>query len=150
MNLTWHCKPFESLSAKELYNILRLRTSVFILEQNCLYQDVDGKDIKALHLFATENENVIAYARIFAPGAVYEEASIGRVATAKEHRGKGLGIILMQKAMEFIKKEFDDPAVRISAQSYLIKFYSGFGFKISGNEYLEDDIPHTAMIYPGK
>lgn len=147
MNDNWKCKAFNSLSVNELYGILRARTSVFILEQNCLYQDVDGKDTSAWHLFFSENEQIKAYARIFPPGLSYEQASIGRVLTTKADRGKGHGKELMEIALKFIKKEFNDPPIKISAQSYLIKFYREFGFYPIGEEYLEDDIPHTAMIF---
>lgn len=149
VKLTWHCSFFDELSATQLYNILRLRTEVFILEQNCLYQDVDGKDAKAFHLFATgDNGEVMAYARILPHGISYEDVSIGRVVTSPKVRGTGAGRELMKRVMEFIKKEFNDPSIRISAQSYLIKFYSGFGFSTVGEEYLEDDIPHTQMVFP--
>jgi ElaA protein len=148
MTLTWHCKHFDELSAQELYSILRLRTEVFILEQHCLYQDVDGKDVKCFHVFASnENMEVMAYARVLPKGVSYEEVSIGRVVTSPKVRGTGAGKELMNRVMELVKKEFNDPSVRISAQSYLIKFYSDFGFKTAGEEYLEDDIPHTQMLY---
>jgi len=132
---------------QELYGILRARTSVFILEQNCLYQDVDGKDPLAWHIFKSENDEIKAYARIFPPGIAYEQASIGRVLTIKDHRNKGLGKELMKNALQFIQNEFNNPPIKISAQSYLIKFYTEFGFHPVGKEYLEDDIPHTAMIF---
>jgi ElaA protein len=148
VKLTWHCRHFTGLSAAELYGILRLRTEVFILEQHCLYQDVDGKDVKCFHLFAAnENKEVMAYARILPHRVSYDEVSVGRVVTSPKVRGTGAGRELMKRTMEFIKKEFNDPAVRISAQSYLIRFYSGLGFKTAGEEYMEDDIPHTQMLY---
>jgi ElaA protein len=148
VKLTWHCKHFDALTAAELYNILRLRTEVFILEQNCLYQDVDGKDVKCFHLFAAnENNEVLAYARILPQGISYNEVSIGRVVTSPKVRGTGTGKVMMEKVMDFIKKEFGNTAVRISAQSYLIKFYSDFGFAPVGEDYLEDDIPHRQMLF---
>jgi ElaA protein len=147
--LTWHCKHFSKLTAAELYNILRLRTEVFILEQNCLYQDVDGKDVKCFHLFGVNEANEVqAYARVLPQGVSYEEVSVGRVVTSKKARGTGAGKELMKRVIEFISKEFGSASIRISAQSYLIKFYSDFGFRTVGEEYLEDDIPHTQMIFP--
>ena len=148
VNLSWHCKHFSELSASELYSILRLRTEVFILEQNCLYQDVDGKDVKCYHIFAMDEKgDVHAYARILPPGISYDEVSIGRVVTSPAARSTGTGKALMQKAMQFIGESFGNAGVRISAQSYLVKFYSDFGFKVQGEEYLEDDIPHTQMLF---
>lgn len=151
-DLSWHCKHFSELAAAELYSILRLRTQVFILEQNCLYQDVDGKDVKCYHIFATDKKgDAVAYARILPAGISYSEVSIGRVVTAASVRGTGAGKELMQRTMEFISEKFGKAAVRISAQSYLLKFYSTFGFRIEGEEYLEDDIPHTQMLFePGE
>jgi len=147
-NITWHCKHFSELTAAELYSILRLRTEVFILEQNCLYQDVDGKDVKCYHVFGVNDANeVMAYARVLPHGVSYEEVSVGRVVTSPKARGTGAGKEMMKRVMEFIRKKFNDPPVRISAQSYLIKFYSDFGFKTAGDEYLEDDIPHTQMLF---
>jgi ElaA protein len=146
--LRWECKHFSRLSAAELYSILRLRTEVFILEQNCLYQDVDGKDVKSFHVYGTNADgDILAYARILPPGVSYEEASIGRVVTSPRTRATGAGKELMKKVMEIIEREFPGTPVRISAQSYLIKFYSDFGFMPVGEDYLEDDIPHRQMIY---
>lgn len=146
--LGWHCKHFNKLSAAELYSILRLRTEVFILEQNCLYQDVDGKDVKSFHIFGSNSEGeILAYARVLPPGISFAEASIGRVVTSLKVRGTGAGRDLMKKVMDFIRQEFPGISIRISAQSYLIKFYSDFGFAPVGEDYLEDDIPHRQMIF---
>lgn len=147
LQYTWRCKAFGELTAIELYGILQLRTDVFILEQNCLYRDVDGKDIKAFHLFASSEDKIHAYARILPPGISYDEVSIGRVVTSKAARNTGLGKLLMNKCMDFIKEKFPETPVRISAQSYLIKFYQEFGFNATGPEYLEDDIPHIQMLF---
>lgn len=148
IQLQWKCKHFNELSAAELYSILRLRTEVFILEQSCLYQDVDGKDVKSYHVFAEgSNGEVLAYARVLPPGVSYTEASIGRVVTSPKVRGAGTGKELMKKVMSMMAREFPGKAIRISAQSYLIKFYSGFGFVPQGEDYLEDDIPHRQMLY---
>ncbi|MFI5164452.1 MAG: GNAT family N-acetyltransferase [Bacteroidia bacterium] len=145
--ITWSCKSFKDLSNKELYEIFRLRISVFVVEQNCPYQDADGKDLKALHVMGKQSAALIAYARILPKNISYEEVSIGRVVTAKEVRRTGAGKTLMEKSMEFIEKEFGKVSVRISAQSYLQKFYEGFGFKRVSDEYMEDDIPHVEMLF---
>jgi ElaA protein len=147
MNVNWSCKHFKDLSNKELYQIFRLRLAVFVVEQNCPYQDADGKDLKSLHVTGKQNDELIAYARIVLPGISYQEVSIGRVVTSKEARRTGAGKILMKKSMECIKKEFGNVPVRISAQSYLQKFYEGFGFKRVSDEYMEDDIPHVEMLF---
>lgn len=148
MELKWKCKHFNELTAAELYRILRLRTEVFILEQNCLYQDVDGKDVKSFHLFATGNDGeVLAYARVLPPGISYTEVSIGRVVTSPKVRGTGAGKELMKQVMSMIDQQFPGSPIRISAQSYLVNFYAGFGFITQGEDYLEDDIPHRQMLY---
>lgn len=147
-DITWHCRHFSELTAAELYSILRLRTQVFILEQSCLYQDVDGKDVSCYHIFATDkNAQAVAYSRVLPAGVSYDEVSIGRVVTSPSVRGTGAGKALMEKTMKFISEKFGRVGVRISAQSYLIKFYSDFGFRTAGDEYLEDDIPHTQMLF---
>jgi ElaA protein len=153
--IIWHSKHFKDLTAEELYRIFHLRLSVFVVEQNCPYQDADGKDLKSFHFWGSltpnpspkEGGKLIAYARILPPGISYKEASIGRVVTSTEARKIGAGKILMQKSMEFIKKEFGDIPVRIGAQAYLQKFYEGFGFVREGDEYDEDGIPHIIMLY---
>jgi ElaA protein len=155
MEITWHCKHFKDLTNEELYEIFRLRLSVFVVEQNCPYQDADGKDFHSFHLWlsspllgkGTEGKALLAYARILPPGISYPEASIGRVVTAKEARRKGMGKMIMKKAMEFVKKEFGNVPIRIGAQVYLQKFYEGFGFVREGDEYDEDGIPHIIMLY---
>ena len=147
-NVWWKLKSFQELSNEELYQMMRLRLEVFVLEQNCVYQDADGKDLQALHLMGHDTEgDLVAYARILPAGISYREASIGRIVTSKKARGNGTGKQLMSKAMECIKEKMGDVSVKISAQSYLQKFYEVFGFEVSGNEYQEDGIPHIAMIY---
>src|ERR1039457_6539164 len=115
-NITWSCKHFKSLSNEELYEIFRLRIDVFVVEQNCPYQDADGKDLKSLHVTGKQNDELIAYARIVLPGVSYTEVSIGRVVTSKAVRRTGAGKILMEKSMEYIKEKFGNVPVRISAQ----------------------------------
>lgn len=151
MKLNWRLKKFEELSTMELYTILQLRLAVFSVEQNCAYQDVDGKDIYSLHLMG-ENEKgeLLAYARIVPAGISFAEVSIGRVITAAVARGTGAGKALMKEALATVVMQFGKVPVRIGAQCYLIKFYQSFGFEIAGEEYLEDNIPHIEMLYKPK
>lgn len=142
-------KHFTELSTLEFHDILQLRINVFIIEQNCPYPELDGKDKKAYHVFARDGfGNLVATARILSQGVSYKEVSIGRVATSLDHRNKGLGQQLMSETLIFIKQEFDLVPIRISAQSYLVNFYETHGFISTGKEYLEDDIPHTEMLRP--
>lgn len=145
-NITWSCKHFKDLTNEELYEIFRLRIEVFVIEQNCPYQDADGKDLKSFHVQGQQNGKLIAYTRIVPPGISYEEPSIGRVLTSKEARRTGAGKILMTKSIEYLKKEFGDTPIRIGAQEYLKKFYESFGFVKEGDGYLEDGIPHIIML----
>ncbi len=150
MKIQWFLKDWSELSKDELYEMLALRIEVFVIEQNCPYQDVDGKDKKSRHLFALdESGKCVACLRLVKPGVSYKEWSIGRVVTSSSLRKTGLGKELMKKAMLFFS-ELENPYVRISAQSYLQKFYEDFGFKKVSEEYLEDDIPHIEMWYSAK
>jgi ElaA protein len=151
MKLTWHIKEWQALSTNDLYEIMALRIQVFVVEQNCPYQDADGKDKKSLHVFATDQDGVVhACARLVKPGVSYAEASVGRVASSAAVRGTGVGRELMLRCMNYYKNECNDVQVRISAQSYLKIFYASFGFEQVSNEYLEDDIPHIEMLYTPK
>jgi ElaA protein len=123
-----------------------LRSEVFVVEQNCAYQDLDNKDQKALHLIVEENNKIIAYTRIFKKGKFFINSNIGRVLVKKEHRGKNLGKKIMIKSIEHLKKDKTQNKIELSAQKYLIKFYLEIGFKKIGEEYLEDNIPHVKMI----
>jgi ElaA protein len=146
MKLQWNIKDWSSLTTDELYDILALRIEVFVIEQNCPYQDADGKDKKSRHLFAMNQDGAyVACLRIVQPRVSYEEISIGRVVTSPKLRGTGIGKELMQRAIDIITQE-GNPPVRISAQSHLQKFYEGFGFVKVSEEYLEDDIPHVEML----
>ncbi len=144
--LDWHCLPFETLSLTQLYSLLRLRQEVFVLEQDCVYLDVDGRDIGALQLFAQQRGEVVACCRILAPGVKYAEASIGRVCTALSQRGQGVGVALMQRAVACCEQHYPGQGIRISAQQYLKAFYAGFGFVQTSNVYDEDGIPHIEML----
>ena len=139
-------KSFQELSIDELYNLLQLRSEVFVVEQDCVYQDLDGKDQKALHVLGFKNNKIVAYTRIFKPGYYFDEASIGRVVVAQKERKHKYGYDIMKASINTIKKHFSETKIKISAQVYLSKFYNNLGFKETGDEYLEDDIPHIAMI----
>jgi ElaA protein len=139
-------KTFEELSKHQLYNILQLRSEVFVVEQDCVYQDIDGKDYKSLHVLGYKKDRLIAYTRIFKPGDYFENASIGRVVVVKEERQYKYGIDIMQASIDAVKKYLNESIIKISAQVYLKNFYTKFGFKAIGKEYLEDNIPHIAMI----
>ena len=144
MKITIH--KYQDLTPNKLYEILMLRSEVFVVEQNCAYQDLDNKDQKALHLIAEENNKIIAYTRIFKKGDFFKNSSIGRVLVKKEHRGKHLGKKIMIKSIEQIKIDKTEKKIELSAQKYLLKFYLELGFKKTGEEYLEDCIPPVKMI----
>lgn len=139
-------KPFKELSVQELYDLLQLRSAIFVVEQNCVYQDLDGKDQKALHVLGFKNEKLVAYTRIFKPGDYLEYASIGRVIVAKNERQYKYGYDIMNASIKAVMDFFRESKIELSAQSYLKKFYNNLGFYEVGEEYLEDDIPHIRMI----
>ncbi|MEB2782048.1 GNAT family N-acetyltransferase [Algoriphagus sp. C2-6-M1] len=138
-------KPFAELSIEELYAILRFRNEVFVVEQNCIYQDADNKDPLAFHVIIKEDDLLVAYARILPAGISFAEVSIGRVASGKSARGTGAGRKLMQDSLSFIAGEFGSCKIRIGAQSYLLSFYRSLGFEVAGANYLEDGIEHVEM-----
>ncbi len=139
-------KPFSDLTKEELYNILSLRSEVFIVEQNCAYQDIDQKDQFALHVFLKKNNQIIAYTRIFKPNDYFEYSSIGRVVVLKKERASKIGSQIMSFSIKKIEEIFNETKIKISAQKHLINFYEKLGFIAIGEEYLEDGIPHIAMI----
>lgn len=139
-------KTFYQLSLDELYGILKLRSDVFVVEQDCVYPDVDDKDQKAIHVLLKKNNIVIGYTRIFKPGDYFEQASIGRVVVSKTERHNQYGTKIMEVSIETIYKELQTDSIKISAQVYLKDFYKNLGFKAIGEGYLEDGIPHIAMI----
>lgn len=139
-------KKFEVLTTNELYAILRLRSEVFVVEQDCVYQDLDDKDQKALHVIGWFDHTIVAYTRIFDVKLYFDEASIGRVVVNKNYRSKGFGKDIINASIDAIKSHFKQTQIKISAQTYLIKFYNELGFKEHGKPYLEDGIPHTVMI----
>jgi ElaA protein len=147
MNLHWTIRHFSELSTAELYSIIRLRIAVFVVEQNCPYQEADGKDQQAFHVMGfNEQHELSAYARVLPAGVSFAETSIGRVITSKNERGSGSGKELMKQCLLFIEGLYGKVPVRIGAQCYLIRFYSGLGFEIVSEEYLEDNIPHVEML----
>jgi len=149
MRLRWECKPFHELTADQMYTILCVRQEVFVLEQECLYLDADGKDRRSFHLMGFDDENeLVAYARIVEPGVSYDEVSMGRILTTTKARGTGAGIELMEVGINEIDQRYGVVPIRISAQTYLLDFYQKFGFESTGKEYLEDEIPHTEMLRP--
>ena len=141
-----YIKNYNELTTEELYSLLQLRSQVFVIEQNCVYQDIDGKDKKSLHVLGKKDNVIVAYSRIFKKGDYFKESSIGRVVVDKNSRHFQYGSQIMQASIEAIQNTFDTKIIKISAQLYLENFYTGFGFKPTGNSYLEDGIPHVAMI----
>lgn len=144
--LTIITKTFSELSTLQLYAVLQLRSEVFVVEQDCVYQDIDDKDQKALHVIGLKNNKIIAYTRIFKPGDYFPKASIGRVVVAKNERDYGYGYQIMEDSIQTIKKNFNQTTIKISAQTYLKDFYNTLGFQQVGDSYLEDGIPHIAMM----
>lgn len=144
--LTWKRLSFEDLSANQLYKILQLRSEVFVVEQDCIYQDIDFKDQKAIHILGYENDNLVAYSRVFKAGDYLKEASIGRVLVKQKERKYGYGHDLMKESIATIIEDFKFNTIHISAQTYLEKFYNSHGFIKNGDGYLEDGIPHIKMI----
>lgn len=139
-------KTFDQLDIYELHDLMMLRSEVFVVEQNCVYQDVDGKDPKALHVLGKKDGSIVAYTRCFPPGFYFEAAAIGRVVVVSEERKYGYGADIMKASLEAIKAHYKVDDVKLSAQTYLVKFYNSLGFSTEGEEYLEDGIPHILMI----
>ena len=142
----WILKPFTELTPEELYSILQLRNEVFVVEQNCPYQDCDNKDLYAWHLMGKAENKLLAYARLLAPGISYSESSIGRVVSSPATRKTGMGKKLMYESIQQIRNLFQTDTIRIGAQLYLKAFYESFGFIQDGDIYLEDNIPHIIML----
>lgn len=145
MEIRFKIKRFNELSSAELYEVLQLRSEVFVVEQNCVYQDIDGKDEKALHVLGYYQNELTAYSRLFDAGKYFEEASIGRVIVRQKSRKFNFGHELMRVSIAAIEENFNQTAITISAQEYLKKFYESHGFIQTSESYLEDDIPHIEM-----
>lgn len=146
MQIQWVLKKFDELTAKELYSILHLRSEVFVVEQNCVYLDMDGKDESCFHLCGYQQQNLVAYTRLLPPGLAYPQSSIGRVVTSAAVRRTGAGRLLMLQSIKSVYELFGVGPIKIGAQLYLKAFYESFGFKQIGEMYFEDGIEHIAMI----
>lgn len=148
-DLTWAFEPFDNLPLRTLYEVLQLRSEVFVVEQACIFQDLDGADDQAMHLLGRSGGQLMAYARCFPAGVKYAEASIGRVITRSSARASGMGHVLMQHAIDAIHTHWGAPPIRIGAQARLEKFYNQHGFAKAGPVYDEDGIDHIEMVRPG-
>ncbi len=141
-------KKFTELNTEELYNILALRSEIFVVEQQCIYQDLDQKDKEGHHIIGIEEEEIAGYARVLSPGTIYPaHTAIGRVLVSERHRKKNYGYLVMEQAIELCQKQYPTFPIKISAQSHLDRFYSNLKFRATGKRYLEDGIPHQEMIY---
>lgn len=144
--ITWTCKHFDNLSTRELYAIIRLRNEVFVVEQNCVFQDADNKDFYGWHLMGWQNQELVAYTRLFPKGVSYNYASIGRVVTSPSVRGSGAGRELMLESIKKLQEIWGKQPIQIGAQLYLRKFYESLGFQQISPVYLEDGIEHIEML----
>jgi ElaA protein len=147
ITINWTIKKFDALTVYELYAILRLRAEVFVVEQTCVFQDMDDKDQGCYHVMGWKENVLVAYTRLVPPGLIYEIASIGRVVTSPAARGHGLGRQLMEKSMEEVFFLFGKQPVKIGAQLYLRNFYTSLGFQQTSDVYPEDGIDHIEMIF---
>ena len=146
-SLQWQCVHFNQLNNLQLHQIYQARNAVFILEQKCPYQDIDGKDLLSHHLIAWDAAGqVAAYLRIVPAGISFDEASLGRVLTSQNWRGTGIGKQLISRGIAALRTQYPAAPIRIGAQAYLEKFYGSFGFLTVSPMYLEDDIPHVEML----
>ncbi len=139
-------KFFEELTITELYALLQLRSEIFVVEQDCVYQDLDGKDQKAIHIIGFKDQKIVAYTRIFKAGDYLAQASIGRVVVKDTERKHGYGLDIMKASIKAVEERFQETSIALSAQTYLKQFYNSLGFIEKGGEYLEDGIPHVMMI----
>ncbi|MEY3590313.1 MAG: hypothetical protein RLZZ466_833 [Bacteroidota bacterium] len=148
MEIRWTLQEFSELTNSDLYELLKLRSAIFVVEQNCVFPDMDDKDYSSYHLCGWDNEKLVAYTRLLPPGLAYENCSIGRVVTAASVRRQGIGKILMKKSIEACQQLFSSQDIEIGAQLYLEQFYGSFQFKREGEVYLEDGIDHIHMRRP--
>lgn len=146
MNLKHSLKTFHELRVDELYDLLRLRSEVFVVEQNCVFLDLDDKDQKCFHLLLYQENELVAYTRIVPAGLSYEEVAIGRVVSSPAYRGKGLGREVMKLTLEACYQLFGSCDIRLGAQTYALGFYESLGFKSDGETYDEDGIEHIEMV----
>jgi len=147
--IQWTIKSFPELTPSELYDILKLRSEVFVVEQQCIFLDMDDKDQGSRHVQGRLNETLVAACRILPPGLAYEEPSIGRVVGSPRYRGKGAGIALMENAIQETIRLYESLPIKIGAQLYLKRFYESLGFLQCSETYMEDDIPHIKMLRKG-
>lgn len=145
-SLEWRWLAFDALTGAELYAVLQLRSEVFVVEQHCVFQDMDGSDAQAMHLLGMQQGVLVAYARCFAAGCKFAEASIGRVLTHSSLRGSGAGHVLIEKAIAGLNQQWGAQAIRIGAQQRLEAFYRQHGFEKAGPHYLEDGLEHVEML----
>ena len=145
LNIT--VKSFNQLTINELYEVLQLRSEVFVVEQDCVYQDIDGKDQNALHVLGIKDNKIVAYTRLFKPGDYFNLASIGRVVVKENQRMHKYGYDIMEASIKAIKTNYNTTDIKISAQCYLKRFYNNLNFFEVGEQYLEDGILHIAMLY---
>lgn len=148
--MEWHIKTYQQLTKDELYELLKARVDVFVVEQECPYPELDNYDQESIHLFLKENGEVAANVRILPKNSKYPEVSIGRVMVVKEFRGNNFAREIMEKAISFVVEEWKENTIKIQGQLYLKKFYSSLGFRQITESYLEDDIPHIDMIWEEK
>ena len=147
-DVRWTAARFDDLSARDVHDLLRLRQDVFVVEQDCVFHEIDGRDPMALHVLGRRGDALVAYARVFAPGVLYAEASIGRVVTDPSVRGSGLGHALFREAMRIVEEIAPGAPIRLAAQHHLERFYGAYGFVGMGDRYIEDGIYHLDMIRP--
>ena len=147
-DIRWRCVGFDALTAGELYEVLALRSEVFVVEQSCVFQDMDGADAQAIHLLGVLHGKLVAYARCFDAGLTFPEASVGRIVTQNTLRGTGAGHVLLQKAIACVARHWGPQPIRIGAQARLESFYVGHGFVKNGAPYMEDGIAHIEMLRP--
>ncbi len=143
-------KKFSELTPTELYEILKLRAEIFVVEQKCVYNDIDGKDLNAIHITEKQNGEIQGYLRVLNAGISYDHASLGRIIVRKEARGKDLGRTIIQTGIDYISDNFPSSEITISAQAHLMKLYNSLGFQEISEMYLEDGIPHVDMHYNKK
>ena len=145
--MQWILKKYKVLTLDEFHDILQLRTDVFVVEQNCPYPEIDGKDKIAFHFFAKDSTNtMVAYTRIFKAGDYYKEAAFGRVVVHTNFRNQKLGYLLVKKTIDSMIQLFGKTPIKIGAQTHLRNFYGSFGFTQVGEAYIEDGIPHIYMV----
>ncbi len=144
--MRWLVKDYNGLTKDELYDILKLRSEVFLVEQKCLEPDVDGRDVFCEHMYAIEGDAIVSYMRILPPGLVYREPSIGRVLVRRSWRGRGMGRDGLSRAIGYTFTEYGSDAIRISGQAYLLKFYESLGFTATSDIYYEGGIPHYELL----